>query len=295
MSPNGQIMFKINFFLFWGLIILTGILYVKCDVSSKKKNPGDQVLAKVENKTLHLSDVPLDFNNLSSQDSITRIQHFIKSWIKEKIVLSQAEQMIPDDWNLDKRIEDYRSSLLIHHYRQKIVKEKLDTVVTDAQLEKYYQKHKEEFSLIHPIYRAYVIILPSGLKKSSNFKSNLKNNRIEKVKEYCSQYATMAIINDSIWYEDIELLNLFQEKVFSLDDFQSEGVKKKSKDDFDYYLKIIEIRDSNEVPPLEYIEDQIKTIILNNRKNNLLKKMEEDLYEDYLNTHRTSLDFSPNQ
>jgi len=49
-----------------------------------------------------------------------------------------------------------------------------------------------------------------------------------------------------------------------------------------YFLKVDEYRISDNVSPLEFVTDEIKNIILNKRKVELAKKLEDEVYENGL-------------
>jgi hypothetical protein len=49
-----------------------------------------------------------------------------------------------------------------------------------------------------------------------------------------------------------------------------------------YFLKVDEYRISDNISPLEFVTDEIKNIILNKRKVELAKKLEDEVYENAL-------------
>ena len=83
------------------------------------------------------------------KNRVNRNKQFLSSSgeVAEK-ELSKSEK------NVDKELEDYRRSLLKYRYEQKYVNQRLDTAVTDAQIEKYYEAHIETFKLSLPIAKA---------------------------------------------------------------------------------------------------------------------------------------------
>jgi hypothetical protein len=53
-------------------------------------------------------------------------------------------------------------------------------------------------------------------------------------------------------------------------------------DNYLYYLKVVEYRISDNVSPLEFVRDEITNIILNKRKVELAKKLEDEVYNSAL-------------
>jgi DNA-binding transcriptional regulator GbsR (MarR family) len=50
-------------------------------------------------------------------------------------------------------------------------------------------------------------------------------------------------------------------------------------DDFQYFLRILDYKISDEISPMEWVYDDIVRIIINKRKVELAKKLEEGIYE----------------
>jgi hypothetical protein len=53
-------------------------------------------------------------------------------------------------------------------------------------------------------------------------------------------------------------------------------------DNYLYFLKVDEYRISDNVSPLEFVRDEISNIILNKRKVELAKKLEDEVYNNAL-------------
>ena len=67
---------------------------------------------------------------------------FIDSWIRRQLIIHQAESNIDkSELNFSKELEEYRNSLIIYKYETMLVEKKLDTVITDAEIEKYVKEN----------------------------------------------------------------------------------------------------------------------------------------------------------
>lgn len=118
-----------------------GLMLILAFVSCRNSGNGndDRVVATIYNKDLHQSDLQsVMYEGISANDSIVRAKAFIDNWIRRQLLLHQAESSI-DKAELDfsKDIEDYRNSLIIYKYESKLIKQKLDTVITEEEIAKY--------------------------------------------------------------------------------------------------------------------------------------------------------------
>ena len=88
---------------------------------SSFENNDEVLIARLGDSHLYEHQVTSLINsNLSSIDSLTFIQQYINNWAQEELLLQKAVLNInQDQFEIDKRLESYRRSLLIHAYEQK--------------------------------------------------------------------------------------------------------------------------------------------------------------------------------
>ena len=102
-------------------------------------NNDEVLIARLGDSYLYEHQVTSLINSkLSSVDSLTFIQQYINNWAQEELLLQKAVLNInQDQLEIDKRLESYRRSLLIHAYEQKLIEQSLDTLILENQLQSY--------------------------------------------------------------------------------------------------------------------------------------------------------------
>ena len=55
--------------------------------------------------------------------------------------MHEAEKNIPAGIEIDQLVEDYKSSLIIHQFEKTVVDNTLDTIISDAELNAYYDEN----------------------------------------------------------------------------------------------------------------------------------------------------------
>ncbi len=272
------------------LLILAAMLLLfvfGCNKSGVDEN--DKPLARVHNKFLFESDLKGLFpSNISREDSITLAKNYINDWIKKQLMLQKAEENLTDESkNIEKQIEDYRSSLLIFKYRQELIKQKIDTVVTDQEIESYYKEYSANFILNHNIVKALYLKVSKESPEIDKVRQWYKSDDTEsltKLEDYCYQYATKFDNFNGQW---LPFNNLLNELPLTIDD--EERYLRYNKyietDDslFYYFVKINDYALKSTVQPIEYAKPKIKTIILNKRKFSFFEKLENNIYNNALN------------
>ena len=133
------------------IYIIIHLLIVSCDYlpTIKEKTSEDPPIARVNDKLLFKEDIQnLFISGVSEQDSILIIKNYIDSWAKQQLLLHQAEiNLKRKSLEFEKLVEDYRSTLYINAYKEALVSNKLDTIVTDAQVKQFYLSNHENFKL----------------------------------------------------------------------------------------------------------------------------------------------------
>jgi hypothetical protein len=269
------------------LIALLGFItaWTACSPVEDPPEENDKLLARTYNKTLYLSEVrPLIPADSSPEDSLLRLNALVEQWLRDALLMHEAEKNIPKDLNIDKLVRDYRSSLILHNYEKVLVENLLDTTVTDGELGQYYDENRKQYKLESPILRCYLIQFPMGLPEEEQLKQQwLKipgdSTGMRKVKDFSIDNASTILLNDSLWYRKDRILNLFPEGKVSDNDLSSGTNLQFQEEGFNIWCKVLETRKEGEFAPLSFVEPQIRKLILHKRKLDLLHTTREEIYD----------------
>ncbi|OFX25593.1 MAG: hypothetical protein A2041_05985 [Bacteroidetes bacterium GWA2_31_9b] len=268
------------------IVLISVVLFSGC--LSKNNDENDKALAKVYDKYLYYSDIEEIFPaKISKEDSIQIARNFINSWVKKQLLLRKAEINLSDEnRDIEKQIEDYRSSLLIFRYRQELIKQKLDTNVTEAEIEKYYNEFSGNFILNQSIIKTIYIKVSKNAPDIPNVRQWCRSDNpddIVKLDAYCYQYASKYNNFNNQW---IPFVNLFNEIPIQITDeeriLNNQSFIEASDSLFYYYVKITDYRLRSTIQPLDYASLKIKSIILNKRKFTYFDELENNIYNDAL-------------
>lgn len=246
----------------------------------------DILLAKVEDRDMYLSDVDDMIIAKTKADSLNQINAYVESWLKRNVVLTEAENNFPENIDIDKLVEDYRSSLLLHNYRQVLIEKELDTTITAEQELEYYELNKEQYLLKSKICQGRFAIIPETAPRMEKFYRNWKKNDTIAITKYLEEYASRNMEDENIWYTADEFLSFLPGQSFKTSDFKKEGDLQKNFGDSEYFVKINKVLEKNEVAPLSYIKESIRKVIIHQRKKQILDNIEQNLYQKYLQSNR---------
>jgi len=75
----------------------------------------------------------------SAKDSLMLTRSYIDSWIRKQLIVRQAMNNLSEDQlEFSKQLDNYKNSLIIYAYENTLVRQKLDTLVSDEEIENYY-------------------------------------------------------------------------------------------------------------------------------------------------------------
>jgi hypothetical protein len=244
----------------------------------------DRLLAVVHNKSLYLSELDGMFaGGTSAQDSSLIIQAYTNRWVREAILLHEAERNIPNDLNIDKLVRDYRASLIRHNYEQILVQELLDSTIAQEELLQFYEDNKEQYQLETPIARCYFIKLPLPVDNESQLRSWWQNHQDEesfkKLVDFVSVKAVAHHLVDSTWQRVEDIAIELPVGTLSVNNASSKRDFILRDDNFLYFFKLFELKNKKEIAPLGFIQDQARKVILHRRKTKLLEEKKNDMLD----------------
>ena len=287
----------INSMLYRYIIIGLVLIVASCDFVQVKNEPNNNTnapkpIARVHDNYLYASEIAgiVSANN-SPEDSANLMNAYMNNWIRKQLLIDEASAKIDfDEAEIQRKILDYRYSLIAYEYKSYYINQHLNTEVTDAEVEEYYQNNLDNFPLKQNIIRGRFIRLPKENPPSINIKSMIASSRPEKLEElrsFCFSNALMYSLEDSVWinFDDI-IKNTPLAQVPNKVDFLSKTKYTESSDDNSkYYLLIKEYKKTDDIAPIEVVKDQIVDIIINKRKVELARNLEKEVYEKAIQTN----------
>ncbi len=267
-------------------------LVTACDLIRMKKGSASvdeerRALARVNDAYLYLDElngiVPA---SASSEDSAARVSSYVTSWIRKQLLLNEAAKNIDiNEAEVERKVLDYRYSLIGYEFQNFYIKKNLNDSISSGEIEGYYKTHLDNFVLKQNIIQGTYIKVPKTAPRIQRIKDlmySTKEADQNELKSYCLRFSEAYQLPDSTWIEFDKLtanspLAEIPNKIQFLYNYR---FYETSDANYLYFLKIDTYKISDNVSPLEFVQDDIKNIILNKRKVELAKKLEDEVYED---------------
>ncbi len=248
-------------------------------------NNSDTVLARAYGSYLYVSDldglVPV---GAGTSDSLAICRNYIDNWVKNQLLVSQAEKNLTDvQKDFSRQLTDYRNSLIIYKYESELIRQSLDTVITEEEIDNYYQANRQNFKLNNNIVQVVFAQVSNDSPKKAKIKSLVKSDLQEdrdSLEFYCLRYAEDYQIVDEDWIIFDELLMRVPIKVNNPETWLNKNkfVELKADNGY-YYVNFIDFMLRESISPLAMQRNNIKSIIINMRKKMLIRAMKDEIFE----------------
>ena len=271
------------------LIITTSLCIFFGSCSNFSNNNSNNLVARAGENFLYEDDLP---SYVSKDDSLIKISSFIETWAKEKVLydlsiinLSQSKRA-----EIDELVDNYRIDLYINSYKDLIVNSKIDSIVTNEQIDSFYSMNVKNFKLNENLVKYRYVKVPDD---------NININRIRRyivrmneqdryfLDSLNFQFADLKL-DDSIWFTERDVISsinfinqnnksryFIKDRLFTLNE-----------SNYINFFIVDDMLKSGNIPPKSYLYDRIKSTIINQRKLDILKGINQEILNDALKSRK---------
>ncbi len=273
-------------------VIIAAVLTSSCDLVKVKDDASaldsnqPRAIARVNDHYLYAIDVDgIVSADVSAEDSTNIMTAYVNNWVRKQLLIDEATAKIDfDEAEIQRKILDYRYSLIAYEYKSYYVNQNLKKEVSDEEIQKYYDENQDNFPLKQNIIRGKFIRVPKDAPDRNKIKTLIYSSRKDKIEElrsYCFSNAIMYSLEDSVWinFDDI-IKNTPLAEIPNKEEFLKRTKYTESSDETSiYYFLIKEYKKTDDIAPLEIVKDQVMGIIVNKRKVELARILEKEVYD----------------
>lgn len=264
------------------------VALVACQ-SKPEADVSRQPLIEVEGYFLYQDELASVIQpGLSPEDSAALADAFIRTWATNVLLYENAKRNVANEAEIEQMVEEYRKSLTIHYYQQRLVAQRLSSV-SDDEVEAFYESHQTQFPLHDNLLRGVFMKVPSNAPRIERVRKALKelddDKDIQKLEEYSVKHAasydyfadTWVLFNDLAKKMPLEGID---QRTFLL----NRTFYELSDSTYTYMLHIVDYKLAGTPAPLEFVSERIRTMLNNRRKQEYIKQFELSLYDDAANS-----------
>lgn len=286
-----KILSKRNYLRFALLVMTFWMLACTQTVNTGSRD----VLVRVYDQYLYVSDLDdLVPPGTSVRDSLTMVRTFIQNWVDKALLVKKAEENLPEELqDLSAQLEEYKNSLIIFEYEKMLLKQSMDTSVSQQDILEYYEANQKNFSLKKDILNMRYLVLHVDSPELWKFRTYMRSEEPEDLDSLALYSSKFALAFSNMVDDWIDLPEMYE--IVPLDDYTFE--------DFTANKKFLEIKDSvfiymayvndykpiDSIPPVQFVENEIRNIVLNKRKNDLIKNMRQTVLQEAIEHNQVEI------
>ncbi len=274
------------------LAVLVGTGLSGCELIRRKNErptPSEEPrpVARVNEVYLYETDLHgIVDERTAPQDSLARVTAYVNSWIRKQLIIQEAtRRMNIDEAEVERKVLEYRYSLIGYEYQNFYIRQHLDENISLQEITDYYNSHLDNFTLKQNIVRGTFIKVPRTAPRTNRIKDMIysrKEKDLEELRSYCLSFSTAYHLNDSTWMEFDKLVvnSPIAEIPNKIQFLKTNPYYETGDTDHLYFLKVDTYKISDNVSPLEFVKEDIRNILLNKRKVELARALEDEVYEN---------------
>ena len=272
----------------WFKLYIIVFLISSCNLFESKPV---SAIAKYKSNYLFFEDIEKYIpKNLSEKESLLSVENEIAKWAKNHILIEQANINLDNEKKnyLSGMVKEYSDELFSFHYKEKIVKSLMDTVINQNSIDRYYKQNKINYKLNEDIVKARFIKISNENFEIPNIRNRFRRfnkSDISFLDSISLQFSAYSF-NDSIWINK----DVFFSKFPKVRDYVKNNIVKKNlfyqlEDSLELYLiKVNQSALRNDIAPKDYFEPTLRQILVNKKKLEFIRNFENELYINAIQT-----------
>jgi hypothetical protein len=251
-------------------------------------------VAEINGKKLLLSEVKGIFpSGISADDSLALLRNYVHNWARKQLIAGIAEQhLTKEQKDVSQELEDYRLSLLIFRYEKLYLESRFDTLVSDAETDAFYNAAPQNFILDKPIAKALFIKVAEDIPQIRQIDRLYHSSRTEDreaLSRICSNIAEIYTDFDERWISAEFLAETLPVDSKQIETGWNNGFFTAEANGYKYYVHLYEMRMAGAPSPVEYERENIARIIRNRRHREMLKNLENTIFNNALNHNQLKI------
>lgn len=252
---------------------------------------GDDVIARVGGELLTVQDISAVVpSNLKGDDSLSFVKQYTDKWLVRQLKVNEADELFSGtEKDIEKLVEDYRQTLLTSKVDQYYIDQQMSDDVSQEDITEYYNTHKSQFLLDRTLVKGRILRFDATYRQSAKLKTQMQKaatsqNDDKAFSDLCAKNNFLLIDNRSEWVNYADFLSNLpipqsQNNEPLLDKM---GVQELKIGSDRYYFDFTSVCRKGNVAPLEIVSDNIRRILITQRRSQIIKSHEEQILKSAL-------------
>lgn len=262
------------------IFIIFAAFLSACSQLEQKRHSG--IVVDYNGKVITKAEIDLLTIGMTEEDSIRVAEHYVRQWAAELIEYDIAKDKANKE--IEKLVDDYRRSLYIHEYEQRLIAQRMPQEVEDTLVNQFYQENISHFILPETVLKGVLLVVPNGAPDMDQLRRRIveptSEENIEWIEKFAYKYATGYELFLDQWQTTSQIVLRMP---FEKDDLNKRLKQKRQIEMQDsintYILQVTDIYQDGANMPIDYARPEIEKIILRQRQVEFLSTEKQGLYD----------------
>ena len=264
------------------------LLLCLCLSSCKQEDP---VVAEAYNAKLYLSQLSEQItDNYLPVDSTRLAQTLIEDWIRQQIVLHEAQKTLPlRQQNFSREMAEYKNTLMINAYYELLTSDSSRFEVSDEELEQFLQKYESRYTVNREIIKINYVKTSRNSKIIKNLKELLfdDDRRVEEkqqIEELCAD-SIEYFLEDNTWLYLDDIQNEFPIEIKNKESILTQNKYIETEDqDYHYLIVFLDYKSQRTINETEEEIAAARMMLTQQKKRDYIQQKVDELYQKSLET-----------
>ena len=251
-----------------------------CSQLEQKRHSG--IVAEYNGKVITRAEIDLLTIGMTGEDSVRVAEHYVRQWAADLVEYDIAKDKANKE--IEKLVDDYRRSLYIHEYEQRLIAQRMPQEVEDTLVNQFYQENISHFILSETVLKGILLVVPNGAPDMDQLRRRIveptSEENIEWIEKFAYKYATGYELFLDQWQTTSQIVLRMP---FEMDDLNKRLKQKRQIEMQDsintYILQVTDIYQDGANMPIDYARPEIEKIILRQRQVEFLSAEKQGLYD----------------
>lgn len=264
-------------------VLVSVMLVFACNPKTEVPE-ASSVLVKVYNSEL-LTTVLNDMmpENIRPEDSAYVADELIRHWVNKQLLYQYAKKELVDSSDINNRVEDFRRELYKYEIQEQYLRANLDSVVNDDEISEYHKEHLGEYKLKEMAVKAHYMQMDVNVATFYHELDKVRRSSSDNMDELyrAIKRTNKKIVEHKDWiYLSTLLEEIHSELIPQVSQGLQVGYFYTEDGEHRYIVKINDKLMPGDTVPVELVSQEIKEIIIIERKQDLMADLTNQLRQD---------------
>jgi len=265
------------------LFLLTICLFTFCN--QKLPDSGRKVVAEAAGVFLYEDDLQQIIPpNLHSSDSAELADKYIRKWATDILVYGKAKQNIFDMSEIDRLVNEYRKTLTIHQYQQRLVEQNHSKTPEEREILEFYERYNAQMIMKENVIKGLLLVIPEDAPHINDVRNWVKKADQESIENIDKYSLQNAVSYDYFMDNWLSLATIIRQIPFEIKNptrfLSTNDMVETSDSTHHYFLKISSYVAVGQTEPYDLAREKIVNILTAKNNTQFILEVENRLFND---------------